>query len=169
MFLASHFICLHLPLLHLLDGDDDFYFSGILWDSREITCKKKKSALYTPQILWGYRRLSFWDQLEPPWRACLDLACGHQLVSHLNHLLCFLSVLICLVNRDVSSWHPNQTAYSSRTRNVHLSHKVQNGAQWILLGLHKDTVNQGHVQIIYSIYRILYRTTPWSQEGHQEG
>ena len=47
MFLASHFICLHLPLLHLLDGDDDFYFSGILWDSREITCKKKK-VLSTP-------------------------------------------------------------------------------------------------------------------------
>ena len=39
----------------------------------------------------------------PPWVACLDLACCHQLVSYLNHLLCFLSVFICLVNEDVSS------------------------------------------------------------------
>ena len=63
--------------------------------------------------------------LLPPWGACLDLACGHQLVSHLNHLLCFLSVLICLVNRDVSSRHPNQTAYSLRARTVHLGHEAQ--------------------------------------------
>lgn len=66
-------------------------------DSHEITCKKV--FLHSLGHQGGYCRLTLWISWLLPLGSLPDLAWGHQLVSHLNHLLCFLSVLICLVNR----------------------------------------------------------------------